>query len=246
MSSVRANSHKLLAFQLLAHLSIIPMIMWGSITHWLISFGIFMIISCVGITVSYHRMLTHRSFEPQTWFKYVGPIIGAYGLSGAPIGWCAIHAAHHKYVDTPEDPHSPHFKPWWWVQFFVMYAGEVTPPRHLMRSKFHQFLYVHYFKLHLAILITLLLISPFAAVYLYLMPAAILWTIENSLNWVNHSWGYRNHNTEDRSVCNPLTAFLTFGEGWHNNHHNNPRNPNFGNRWWEIDLGYQVIKLVRK
>jgi fatty-acid desaturase len=97
---------------------------------------------------------------------------------------------------------------------------------------------------HLACFLSLLAVSWKLLICAYLAPMAITWSMGGALNWVNHKWGYRNHHTDDHSTNHWLFGLLYWGEGWHNNHHANPKKWNFGERWWEIDSGAWVIKLV--
>jgi stearoyl-CoA desaturase (delta-9 desaturase) len=116
----------------------------------------------------------------------------------------------------------------------------------LLRDKFHLFVHQQYFLIHLGIAVILCIIDPFAVVYAYLVPMALIWNAGSAINTVNHKLGYRNQETRDNSTCNILTGYFVFGEGWHNNHHAEPASENFKRKWWEFDLGYQLICLLRK
>lgn len=238
---------KLLILHIFAYSSLIPMIMYADMFEWCIAIAIYYTMSAVGISVCFHRLLTHRSFETSKVIEYAMTAIGSLGMSGPPASWVIVHRAHHKYSDTPKDPHSPHHMPFWKMHFLAMFSEvDARIPFSLLRSKFHRILHRHYYNFHFFILICLLAIDPFSAVYLYLTPAALSFTSLSLINTINHKWGYRNFNTKDKSVCNPIASVLAGGEGWHNNHHANPRSPNFGVKWYEFDLGYQIIKLIRK
>jgi len=92
----------------------------------------------------------------------------------------------------------------------------------------------------------LALIDPRAVMYAYLVPSLLVWHGGSLINSLNHSpMGYRNYDTKDLSVNNFVSGILVSGEGWHNNHHAQPGNPQFGHKWWEFDLGWQIIKLIR-
>ena len=86
--------------QVIAHLSIIPMIMYGSWYHWLIGFFVYFITGCFGMTMTFHRLLSHKSWNAPKWFHYFGSLAGFYGLTGSTIGWVAIHRQHHHHTDA--------------------------------------------------------------------------------------------------------------------------------------------------
>lgn len=91
-----------------------------------------------------------------------------------------------------------------------------------------------------------LIVNPFALIYAYAVPATIMWTMGSSTNTLCHLYGYENFKLSNHSKNNLLLGYFEFGEGWHNNHHSDPTNPYFGGRrWWEFDLGYFFIKLLR-
>lgn len=107
------------------------------------------------------------------------------------------------------------------------------------------FLHNHYFKLHLLWASTLCIINPNLVLSAYLVPLCILWHAGNIVNSLSHLWGYRNHKTNDKSKNNWLVALIFFGE-WHNNHHNQPNKAKHGEKWWEIDVAYWVIRILGK
>lgn len=236
----------LLGLQIIAHLGFIGIVLSGNGILLLVSLLIYCLTGCIGMTVTYHRLLSHRSWKSPKWFEKIGSLIGAFGLVGSPIAWVAVHREHHRYSDRALDPHSPQVFPWWRVQWLSMfepvklkYAGD------LLRSDFQQKLHSYYFHIHGSILIIGLIISPLWTAVLYLAPAAILWNAGSMINTLNHMWGYRQYETSDLSSNNHLTGYLVFGEGWHNNHHAKPSDPRFGKRWWEVDIGWWVIRFLK-
>jgi fatty-acid desaturase len=241
------DKYKLLAFQILAHVSLIYMLFAGQWYHWLVTIAVYFVTGCFGITMTYHRMLSHKAWEGPSWWKRFGSICGFYGVVGSPIGWVASHRAHHRDTDGPTDPHSPIQKPWWWVQWFSM-LDDVNPKYavDLLRDDFQLFIHKKYFVIHAFILVVLTLIDPMLAICAYLAPAAILWNAGSMINTVAHLRGYRNFDTDDNSQCSLPLGYLVFGEGWHNNHHADPRSATFKSKWWEFDLGYMFIRLLRR
>lgn len=239
------DSYYLFAFQAIAHLSLIFLVIFGSWYHYLIAFLIYFITGCFGMTMTYHRLLSHKSWNPPTWFEYFGTIAGAYGLTGSPIAWVAVHREHHHHSDKEKDPHSPHHHGFFRVQWLSMF--DKPNPKyaaHLLRDNFQVFLHQHYFKLHLIIIAFWLIIDPMLLIAAYLAPAAILWNMGSFINTLTHMIGYRNFETRDQSTNVSWLGFLMWGEGWHNNHHANPKNSSFKVKWWEFDLGGWFIKKL--
>ena len=132
------DSYLLFLFQIIAHLSIIPFIIYASWYHYIIVFLVYFVIGCFGMTITYHRLLSHKSFNSPKWFEYFGTIAGFYGLVGSPIAWVAIHKEHHHYTDKEKDPHSPTHHGFAKVQWLSMF--DKPNPKyssHLLRNKFH-------------------------------------------------------------------------------------------------------------
>jgi len=219
----------------------------GTPLEWAIAVGIYFFLATVGGTVTYHRLIAHKSFTSPLWFKYVGCLLGSLGGNGSPLAWAAIHRAHHRYTDTPQDPHGLH-KGFFRVQFgsFLDMPGLRYVPD-LFRDKFqvglHQYYWLYNFS-YIALVYAIFGVS--GVVFGYFVPTLLVWHAGSFINTLNHSYGYRNFETKDLSTNNLLTGYLVSGEGWHNNHHAAAGDPKFGKKWWEFDLGYQVIKLVRK
>jgi stearoyl-CoA desaturase (delta-9 desaturase) len=199
-------------------------------------------------TAVIHRGLSHKAFKMPKWIEYPLATISLAGTSASVIGWVAMHREHHRYTDTEKDPHSPVHMPGYNVQFMVFkqpvnsfYAAD------LLKIKFYRKLHQYHWLLTIIPILILFLIDPLAPLYAWLVPNFFQVQAGTTVNHINHlKFGYRNFDTKDQSYNNWITAFLCFGEGWHNNHHNNPKNPNFGVKWWEFDLGYQFIRLIRK
>jgi len=237
----------LLIFQIAAHVGLVCMIIWGTGLQWLATLFMFFIMGCIGTTVTYHRLLSHKSFNSPEWFRHLGIACGTLALIGSSIGWTALHRQHHRFTDLKGDPHSPHQKGFIRSNWFLMFEPvSVKYVPDLLRDPLHVFLHRYYFVIHAAMVLVLFAISPWAVVYLYLAPAALVWTVGGMINSINHLVGYRNYDVKDSSKNFHLLGYCFWGEGWHNNHHADPANPNFGHKWWELDIGYWVIKLVRK
>jgi fatty-acid desaturase len=247
LARILPDRYSLFAFQCIAHLGIIYQILYGQWYHWFLTAIVYFITGCFGMTMTYHRLLSHKSWSAPRWFKIIGTLCGTYGLSGSSIAWVAVHREHHHHTDNINDPHSPRHKGFARVQWLSMF--ERPNPRyamHLIRDPFHAKLHQFYFVLHAVLLVGWYLIDPMLMLSCYLVPAAILWNAGSFINSLTHMIGYRNHSTNDDSSNIMWLGYLMWGEGWHNNHHNSPSKPNFGEKWWEFDIAYWFITLIEK
>ena len=232
----------LLIAQVMAHLSFIPMIIWATWEHWLVAFGVYFFTGCIGMSMTYHRLLSHGSWKAPRWFEWFGTLCATLGLTGSSLAWCSVHKEHHQKVDTEADPHSPRYMKWYEVQFLSMlYAPKIKFMKQKLKDPFHRILHNNYFPVNFSYSAFLFFLDPFAVVYAHLFPAAILWNSGSAVNTVGHLFGYRNFKTNDSSKNNLLLALLTWGEGWHNNHHYRSQKYYFGTKWYEIDIAGAVI-----
>ena len=227
----------------------IATILWlfvGTPIEWLIALSIFVIKGTISSAVL-HRRLTHNSYNINKWLEYFFVTIATAGTNSSPITWVAVHRQHHHYTDSSNDPHSPLYLPIKKMLLSDFDNVRLLYAKKLLKSKFYYTLHKWHWVSTLVVIAVLFCIDPRAIVYAWLLPLCLQMQTGSMVNVLNHSkFGYRNYNTPDRSYNNFITGIFVFGEGWHNNHHNNPTNPNFGNKWWEFDLSYQLIKLIRK
>ena len=208
---------------------------------------------CLGIVVTYHRRLTHDSYQTNTSVTKLFSVLGCFAGTGSPLAWVAIHINHHLKSDKPDDPHSPLYKG---IKIFSLdYVNEVNNDtkwrmRKLVTDRFQQFLHRYYFAIIALYSVVLFVIGGFwLVVFLHWTPALVTGLMSNVVNYVGHkpNWlgGYRSHNLNDQSTNNWLWSIPSWGESWHNNHHRFPKNAYFGNKWWEIDISGLIIKLIK-
>ena len=208
---------------------------------------------CLGIVVTYHRQLTHRSYTTNPLLTKLFSILGCFGGTGSPLAWVAIHINHHLKSDKPDDPHSPLYKG---VKIFALdYVNEVDNDtkwrmRGLVTDKFQQFLHRYYFAINIAYSLILFVIGGFwLMIFLHWAPALITGLMSNVVNYVGHkpSWlgGYRSYNLNDQSSNNWLWAIPSWGEAWHNNHHRFPKDYTFKKKGWEFDISGLIIKFIK-
>jgi len=229
-------------------LAAIPFFTWEGLG--LALFGLF-VLAPLGINVGYHRLLCHRSFQSPKWVRYTLATIGAVIGAGPPIHWAAMHRVHHRYSDTPLDPHNSNLGFWYShiLHLFVEDEHEVdqdhltTYAPDLMKEPYLVFLNRHWLWGALAVLPLLYLWGGITFVlwgaFFRLM---LTWHTMWFVNSASHMWGYRNYNTDDRTVNCWWVGLLAAGEGWHNNHHANPSCAAHGHRWWEFDLAFLYIR----
>lgn len=214
--------------------------------------GSYLITGCLGITLSYHRQLSHKSFQTPKWLEYVLAYCGASAIQGDPIEWVSAHRYHHLHTDTPLDPHSP-YEGFWWSHLGWLLDNQATMERIHLRTNasdleaqpFYRFLRDTY-TWHVA--------AQLAALYLLGGLPALVWGGALRLVWVyhitwfvnsaSHCWGYQSYNTGDLSRNNWWVSLLAFGEGWHNNHHAFEFSARHGLEWWQFDVTWMVIKSL--
>jgi stearoyl-CoA desaturase (delta-9 desaturase) len=235
-------------YSFIAHIAFIYFVFTGNLQEWMIAIGVYLTGVTIGGTITLHRLLSHKSFKSPRWFECLGSMISTLGGSGvSTLAWVALHREHHRHTDQEKDPHSPVHYGYLHVQFRDTKIPNFKYVPDLARDKFHMFIHNYYWPIVLSYVTVLALIDPRAVLYFWMVPGMLVWHGGSAINTLNHSsWGYRNYQTKDISVNNFVTGYLVSGEGWHNNHHAQPGNPQFGHKWWEFDLGWQIIKLVRK
>jgi stearoyl-CoA desaturase (delta-9 desaturase) len=213
----------------------------------------------VGVTMGYHRLLTHRSFETPRVMEYFLTILGSLANQGGPLRWVATHRAHHRHSDDQGDPHSPRDGGWWahmlWWMPYIPALDDAVHYRHyvldLCKDPIHRFLdrWSILFPLSLAALLLALGeawggLGLSWLVWGIFVRTMLLYHATYLVNSATHMWGYRSHDTRDCSTNLWWVALLTLGEGWHNNHHAFPRSARHGLRWWEVDVTYLLIRLL--
>ncbi|HEY0006610.1 MAG TPA: fatty acid desaturase [Pyrinomonadaceae bacterium] len=262
MSQVTVNKNKLekinwitASFMILFHVgALAALFMWN---WWAIGLTLFFswVAGSLGVGMGYHRLLTHRGYRTPKLVEYFLTICATLTLEGGPIAWVVTHRLHHQHSDVPGiDPHTPRDGRWWahmgWIlrgtaqQHETEVLERYAPD--LMKDRFHVWLDTYYW-LPLTILgITLLAVGgwPFMMWCIFFRVTVGLhatWFV----NSVTHVWGRRRFETEDDSTNNWWVALLTFGEGWHNNHHAHPRAARHGLAWYEIDVNWWGIRTLQ-
>lgn len=238
----------LLIMQLLAHASLLCSVLWFTPHDWLCAVAVYFVTGLFGMSVTYHRLLTHNSWDAPRWLRNLGALVGSYGMIGSPVSWVAMHRTHHQLIDTEGDPQSPLVLRWWMVQWFpMMHDVDLRYSSDLLRDPFQVRLHRVYELMHLAtVLFLLTTFGLHATMVWYLTPAAILWNAGSMVDTLCSYKGYRRFETDDSSHNLWPLGILVFGEGFHNNHHGSPITASFSRAWWEVDLGGVLIRCLPK
>ena len=224
----------------------------GSWTWWLLAMTGYFFYACIGHSVGYHRYFAHRSFRAPRWAEVMFTVAGTLGCIGPPVAWAQMHRRHHVYSDRDGDPYTAHLYPRPTMGALLMggYApgrGNTRALRRMIRSDPLQvFVMRYYFGIVVLFAGGLLAVDWRWFVFGWAVPVGwSLWMAAFD-GWATHRHGYRNHDTPDGSRNLWWCALLFWGEGWHNNHHANPRAWSYRERWWEWDIGATVVWVLMR
>jgi fatty-acid desaturase len=208
----------------------------------------------LGISMGYHRLHTHRSYQIPRFLEYFFAVCGSLTLEGGPIFWVATHRLHHQKSDLPGDPHSPRDGAWWshigWIllgetnhnntRVLSKYAPD------LAKDKFYVWLN-NYHWVPLTVLGGVLYAIGGWPLFLWGGCLRVVVGLHSTwlVNSATHMWGRRRFETRDDSRNSWWVALLTFGEGWHNNHHAHPTSARHGLAWYEIDHSWILISIFK-
>src|SRR3954464_8682375 len=247
-------------------------LLWGSLVtpSALIVFAIMYVICGLGITVGFHRMLTHRAFATHRWTRYLFAGLGSMAIQGPVIEWVADHRKHHAHTDKEGDPHSPHghgngvrgaIAGLWYAPMSWLFLASGTSEHSRYARDLYEDRGMHFIHRTFALWVVSGLLLP-AAIGYVLEPTlagaakAALWGgpvrifalhhVTWSINSARHFFGTRRFDVDDHSTNVFWLSLLSFGESWHHNHHTFPRSARHGLRWWEIDPTAWLIRGMRR
>jgi len=226
------------------------------------------------ITICYHRLLAHRSFKTPKWFERTWVLVSLCCLQDTPAKWVANHRLHHRASDQELDPHSPFVSFLWshigWLYLrneYTRNAGMLQKyAKDILQDPFYMYLEKTWagpliYLLHVVLYyIAGFLLGYFVEGSLYagfifgmslmiwgaFVRTVLVWHITWSVNSLTHIFGYRTYQTNEGSRNNLLVTLLTFGEGWHNNHHHDQTSASMWHRWWEVDMNFLMICMLGK
>ena len=241
-------------FMILFHVGAIAalfMLSWRAIPVALV---LWWISGSLGVGMGFHRLLTHRGYKTPKAVEYFLTFCGLLALEGGAINWVVTHRIHHANTDSHGDPHTPRDGAWWahmgWIlrgtgqqhddQVMQRYAPD------LMKDPVHVWLNRLYW---VPLALSGVVLFAFGGWSMLFVGTFLRVTIGLHATWLvnsaTHMWGTRRFETTDDSKNSWWVALLTFGEGWHNNHHAHPRAARHGLHWYEIDVNWYGIRALQ-
>ncbi len=208
----------------------------------------------LGVGMGYHRLLTHRGYKVPKVVEYFLVTCASLSLQGGPIEWTTTHRMHHAHTDRQGDPHTPREGRWWshvgWIVAGTAQKHErVVMERYapdLLKDRFYVWLSRYYYVPLILLALVLLALGGWRVV---MWSVFLRVTLGLQATWLvnsaTHIWGRRRFETGEDSRNSWWVALLTFGEGWHNNHHAHPTSARHGLRWYEIDFNWWGIRVLQ-
>jgi sn-1 stearoyl-lipid 9-desaturase len=205
----------------------------------------------LGITLGWHRLLSHRSFQVPKWLEYFFALCGTLALQGGIIWWVGLHRHHHLHSDEDVDHHDSKKGFLWshirWMCFEIPAESDIPRfTKDIANDRFYQFLNEYFFPLQVVLGVILYAIGGWPFVFWGVFARLVIvyhctWLV----NSATHKFGYRNFETTDNSTNCWWVALTTYGEGWHNNHHAYQHSARHGMKWWEIDITWMTIQVLQ-
>ncbi|MDX6290435.1 MAG: sn stearoyl-lipid 9-desaturase [Blastocatellia bacterium] len=251
--NTRINWHTA-TFMALFHIGAVAALFMFSWQALVAALVLWWISASLGVGMGFHRLLTHRGYKTPKLVEYFITVCGLLALEGGAINWVVTHRIHHAHTDAPGDPHTPREGGWWahigWMlkgtaqshdqQTLARYAPD------MVKDRFHVLANNFYWIPIIFLAIGLLALGGWSFV-LWAVFFRITFNFHATwlVNSATHMWGRRRFATRDDSTNNWWVALLTFGEGWHNNHHAYPTAARHGLAWYEIDLNWWGIRTMQ-
>lgn len=216
----------------------------------LAALAIFYPLTAMGVTIGLHRLVTHRSFQTPKWLERVLVTFGALAAQGGPIEWVGLHRHHHLFSDQANDHHDSLRGLWWshmgWMFCTVPAMKEIPRlTKDLQRDAWYVFLERYFLLLQVPIGFGLWLVGGWSAVlWGVFLRLVVVYHVTWLVNSVSHTFGAQRYITHDRSRNNWVVAMLTFGEGWHNNHHHKQARARHGLTPTQFDMSFWVIRRL--
>ncbi|KAM1060612.1 hypothetical protein ACFX13_025792 [Malus domestica] len=223
---------------------------WGAFG---VAMALYVVTGLFGITLSFHRNLSHKSFKLPKFLEYLFAYCGSQALQGSPIDWVSVHRYHHQFCDSEKDPHSP-IEGFWYSHMSWLFdtnsvnerCGGSNNAGDLEKQPFYQLLHKTYIAHPIALGLVLYAMGGFPFL-VWGMGVRTIWVYHITwlVNSACHVWGNRAWNTGDLSRNNWWVAILAFGEGWHNNHHAFEYSARHGLKWWQLDMTWYVVRFLQ-
>ena len=216
-----------------------------------VAFFLYWVTGGLGITLGFHRLVTHRSFQTPKWLEYFLAFCGTLACQGGPFEWIGMHRFHHLHSDQDLDPHDSNKGFWWshlgWMIHHAPAQDELSRYiKDISDDPVYQFYQKNMIGIQVALGVLLLLLGgwPFV-IWGIFVRVVVVYHCTWLVNSATHKFGYRSHESGDNSTNCWWVALLVFGEGWHNNHHAFQYSARHGLRWWEFDLTWLTIRLLQ-
>ncbi|KAJ7567263.1 hypothetical protein O6H91_02G139600 [Diphasiastrum complanatum] len=222
---------------------------WGALGVFAV---MYIVTGMLGITLSFHRNLSHRSFKLPKWLEYTFAYCGVLALQGDPLEWVSSHRYHHQHCDTLMDPHTP-YEGFWHSHMGWLLDDKSTMERVGARSNigdldkdhFYKFIQRTYIFHPILSAVALYALGGFPYLVWGAVRAVLVYHITWFVNSASHVWGTQRWKTGDLSRNNWWVALLAFGEGWHNNHHAFEYSARHGLEWWEFDPTWYLVRFLQ-
>lgn len=240
-------------YLIIIHVGALFVLLPSNFTGWGVGVALFLhwVTGGLGITLGFHRLITHRSFQTPKWLEYFFAFCGTLACQGGIIDWVGLHRQHHQFSDQPLDPHDSN-RGFWWSHIGWMCFKSPDPEgirrytRDLNDDPVYQFLDSYFIPIQVVLGIVLFLLGGWPLVVWGVFFRLVLvfhctWLV----NSATHMFGYKSHESGDRSTNCWWVALLTYGEGWHNNHHAYQYSARHGLAWWEVDMTWMTIQLLQ-
>jgi stearoyl-CoA desaturase (delta-9 desaturase) len=204
------------------------------------------------ITAGYHRYFAHRSYRTSRAFQAVLAALGCLCTQKGALWWAATHRKHHRFADSPGDPHSPHQEGFWQSHLLWTLSSESDshdPDAVRDLQKYPELRFLDRFctvPLVAYVVFTAAVGGVRGVGWWYCVPTVALMHAVMLVNSASHLWGHRRFETNDHSRNNGWLAVITLGEGWHNNHHRYMNSARQGFYPWQLDVTYGVLCVLRK
>ena len=236
------------AIHLVAALAFLPnFFSWSAvgvalIMHW--------VTGGLGVTLGFHRLLSHRSLEVPKWLEYFLVFCGTLSAQGSVIDWVGLHRMHHKYSDNSPDPHDSNKGFWWshmgWMIHEVPLKKDIPKyTQDINSDPVYQFFSKYFILIQVAFGLFLYAIGGWSfVIWGVFVRLAVVFHCTWFVNSATHKFGYQTYESNDQSRNCWWVALLTYGEGWHNNHHAYQYSARHGLRWWELDITWLTIRFL--
>ncbi|MHC4939359.1 MAG: acyl-CoA desaturase [Planctomycetota bacterium] len=204
------------------------------------------------VTAFYHRYFSHRSFRTNRFWQFVFAVIGGTAAQRGALWWAAHHRHHHRHSDEADDAHSPHHHGVMWSHVWWFLTPRNFKTDYARVPDFAKYPELRFLDRFDTLVPTLLAISLFLIggaqllVWGFFISTVVLFHCTCLINSAAHIFGRKRYPTKDSSRNSLILALITFGEGWHNNHHYYPASVRQGHSWWEIDLTWYGLMLMER